>query len=192
MFLRGKEFTTVSGRSYLVRTFSLGRWRWFACGISLLFILLMIVLPLAALIMGTFMEFFGNFGTEKVWTVHHWTAVFTDPVFLRSLRNTLILGLGAGIIGTLVYSVISYVIVRTRVVWPHVVDILSWLPWALPGVLISLALLWAVLGSGELCEASLRHRSSAGSGHCHQGNAIGNPDHQGQRAADQQGAGGSV
>lgn len=149
MFLRGKEFTTVSGRSYLVRTFSLGRWRWFACGISLLFILLMIVLPLAALIMGTFMEFFGNFGTEKVWTVHHWTAVFTDPVFLRSLRNTLILGLGAGVIGTLLYSLISYIIVRTRVVGRSVVDILSWLPWALPGVLISLALLWAVLGSGD-------------------------------------------
>ena len=149
MFLRGKEFTTVSGRSYLVRTFSLGRWRWFACGISLLFILLMIVLPLAALIMGTFMEFFGNFGTEKVWTVHHWTAVFTDPVFLRSLRNTLILGLGAGVIGTLLYSLISYIIVRTRVVGRSVIDILSWLPWALPGVLISLALLWAVLGSGD-------------------------------------------
>jgi iron(III) transport system permease protein len=26
---------------------------------------------------------------------------------------------------------------------------LSWLPWALPGVLISLALLWTVLGSGS-------------------------------------------
>ncbi|HUK40670.1 MAG TPA: ABC transporter permease subunit, partial [Candidatus Acidoferrales bacterium] len=29
------------------------------------------------------------------------------------------------------------------------IDILSWLPWALPGVLISLALLWAILGSGD-------------------------------------------
>ena len=149
IFLRGKEFTTVSGRSYLVRTFSLGRWRWFACGISLLFIGLMIVLPLMALMAGTFMEFFGNFGTEKVWTVHHWTAVFTDPVFLRALRNTLVLGLGAGVVGTLLYSLISYIIVRTRMAGRSVVDILSWLPWALPGVLISLALLWAVLGSGE-------------------------------------------
>ena len=95
------------------------------------------------------MEFFGNFGTEKIWTVHHWTAVFTDPVFLRALRNTLVLGLGAGVVGTLLYSLISYIIVRTRMAGRSVVDILSWLPWALPGVLISLALLWAVLGSGE-------------------------------------------
>ena len=149
IFLRGKEFTTVSGRSYMVRTFPLGRWRWVTCAFCLLFILVMIILPLATLMMGTFMEFFGNFDTDKVWTAHHWTAVFADPVFLRSLRNTLMLGLAAGIGGTLLYALISYVIVRTRLPGRGAIDILSWLPWALPGVLISLALLWAVLGSGE-------------------------------------------
>ena len=149
IFLRGKEFTTISGRSYMVRTFPLGRWRWATCAFCLLFIGVMIILPLATLIMGTFMEFFGNFDTEKVWTVHHWTAVFADPVFLRSLRNTLTLGLAAGIGGTLLYALISYLIVRTRLPGRGAIDILSWLPWALPGVLISLALLWAVLGSGE-------------------------------------------
>ena len=149
IFLRGKEFTTVSGRSYMVRTFPLGRWRWVTCAFCLIFILVMIILPLATLMMGTFMEFFGNFDTDKVWTVHHWTAVFADPVFLRSLKNTLLLGLAAGIGGTLLYALISYVIVRTRLPGRGAIDILSWLPWALPGVLISLALLWAVLGSGE-------------------------------------------
>ncbi len=149
IFLRGREFTTITGRSYMVRTFPLGRWRWVTCAVSLLFIVVMIIAPLATLIMGTFMEFFGNFDTEKVWTVHHWTVVFTDPVFLRSLKNTLVLGLRAGIVGTLLYSLISYAIVRTRLPGRGVVDILSWLPWALPGVLISLALLWAVLGSGD-------------------------------------------
>lgn len=149
IFLRGREFTTVTGRSFIVRTLSLGRWRWAICGVCLFFIVTMIVLPLVTLIMGTFMEFFGNFDTEKVWTVRHWTAVFTDPVFLRSLKNTLVLGLGAGVVGTLVYAVISYVVVRTRLYGRGLVDVLSWLPWALPGVLISLALLWAVLGSGD-------------------------------------------
>ena len=149
IFLRGKEFTTVTGRSYMVRVFPLGGWRWLTCAACLLFIIAMIILPLATLIMGTFMEFFGNFDTEKVWTMHHWSAVFTDSVFLRSLKNTLLLGLGAGIIGTLLYSLVSYLIVRTRLAGRGVIDILSWLPWALPGVLISLALLWAVLGSGD-------------------------------------------
>jgi iron(III) transport system permease protein len=148
-YLRGREFTTVTGRSYMVRTFPLGRWRWVTCSFCLLFIFVMIILPLATLVMGTFMEFFGNFDLENTWTMRHWITVFGDPVFLRSLKNTLILGLGAAIVGTVLYALTSYMIVRTRLPGRALIDILSWLPWALPGVLISLALLWAVLGSGD-------------------------------------------
>ncbi|MDH3444206.1 MAG: ABC transporter permease subunit, partial [Deltaproteobacteria bacterium] len=146
--LRGKEFTTVTGRSYMVRTFSLGPWRWVSCAFCIGFILIMIMLPLATLVMGTFMEFFGNFDIEKTWTTHHWRSAFADPVFLRSLKNTLMLGFGGALVGTLLYALISYYIVRTRFPGRTTVDVLSWLPWALPGVLISLALLWTVLGSG--------------------------------------------
>ena len=53
-------------------------------------------------------------------------------------------------VGTLFYALVSYFIVRTRFAGRGLVDLLSWLPWALPGVLISLALLWAVLGTGDL------------------------------------------
>lgn len=147
--LRGREFTTVTGRSYMVRTFSLGPWRWLTCGFCLAFIAIMILLPLATLVMGTFMEFFGNFNVERVWTTHHWQSAFSDPVFLRSLKNTVSMGIGSALIGTLLYALISYYIVRTKFPGRATVDVLSWLPWALPGVLISLALLWAVLGSGD-------------------------------------------
>ena len=149
-FLHGREFTTISGRSHMVESFTLGRWRWATCALCLLFIAVMIILPLATLIMGTFMEFFGHFQLEKTWTIRHWTGVFTDLVFLRSLKNTLLLGLGAATVGTLGYALISYLIVRSRLSGRGLIDVLSWLPWAMPGVLISLALLWTVLGSGDL------------------------------------------
>jgi iron(III) transport system permease protein len=144
-----REFTTVSGRSHMVEIFSLGRWRWVTCGLCLFFIVLMIFLPLATLIMGTFMEFFGHFDLERAWTTRHWTRAFTDPVFLRALKNTMVFALGAAIVGTVVYALLSYLIVRTRLPGRGIIDLLSWLPWALPGVLISLALLWTVLGSGD-------------------------------------------
>jgi len=147
-FLGRREFTTVSGRSHMVETFSLGRWRWVTGGLCLLFIVVMIFLPLVTLGVGTFMECFGHFDLEKVWTSRHWTGVFTDPIFLRSLKNTIILGLGAAILGALAFALLGYLIVRTQIPGRGIIDILSWLPWALPGVLISLALLWTVLGSG--------------------------------------------
>jgi iron(III) transport system permease protein len=147
-FLSGREFTTVSGRSQIVESLSLGRWRFLTCGLSLVFIAVVIVLPLATLLMGTLMELFGNFDLEKPWTTRHWIGTFTDPILLRSLKNTLILGTSAAFIGTLLYALISYMIVRTRLPGRRFIDILCWLPWALPGLLISLALLWTVLGSG--------------------------------------------
>ena len=148
VILGGRDFVTVSGRSQMVETFSLGRWRWVTLTLCLLFIVVMIFLPLATLMLGTFMEFFGHFDLEKAWTTRHWIGTFTDPVFLRSWKNTMVLGSAAAIAGSIIYALISYLIVRSRLPGRGVIDILSWLPWALPGVLISLALLWTVLGSG--------------------------------------------
>jgi len=148
--LHGKEYTTVTGRGYLVKSASLGRWRWVTCGLCFFYIGVMILLPLMTLLMGTFMELFGNFDLEKPWTARHWTGAFQDPIFLRSLWNTLTLGIGAGLAGTFFYALVSYSIVRTKFAGRGLIDILCWLPWALPGVLISLALLWAVLGSGSI------------------------------------------
>ena len=68
---------------------------------------------------------------------------------MRSLRNTLILGVGAGAVGALFYALVGYNIVRSRFKGRHILEFLVWLPWALPGVLISLALLWGHIRDWE-------------------------------------------
>jgi len=148
--LRGREYTTLTGRGYSYRTLSLGRWRWLTFAFSAMFICMMILLPLSSLIMGTFMEVFGFFNIDSPWTSRHWLTAFRDPVFLGSLVNTFSLGIGASLAGVLLYSIISYSIVRAHIPAKGLIDLLSWLPWALPGVLLSLALLWTVLGSGSI------------------------------------------
>ncbi len=110
----------------------------------------MILLPVGTLFMGTFMGVIGFFNLESPWTTSHWTTAFDDSIFLRSLTNTIILGVGESIVGIAFYSIVSYFVVRTRFVGRSVIDFLTWLPWALPGVLIGIAMLWAVLGSGAL------------------------------------------
>lgn len=144
-----REYTTVGGRGYSVRVARIGRWRWVAFGFSVAFIFVMIVLPMAVLVVGTFMKAFGYFSIPQPWTLNNWSGAFADPILLRSLRNTLILGVGAGGLGALLYAILGYNIVRSRVMGRQVLEFLAWLPWALPGVLISLALLWATLGIGK-------------------------------------------
>ena len=55
------------------------------------------------------------------------------------------LGGGAALLAAAAFSVVAYVIVRTRFRFRMVLDFISWLPWALPGVLLGLGMLWMVL-----------------------------------------------
>ena len=114
VLLRNRNFTTVTGRGFSVRPTKLGPWRWVTFSVCVLFIVVMILLPLSVLVMGTFMKLFGFFSIPEPWTLVHWTEAFDDPVFLESLRNTLFLGIGAGLAGTFFYAVVSYVLIRTH------------------------------------------------------------------------------
>lgn len=143
-----RQFTTIGGRGFRSSVADLGRWRWFVFAICAAFIAVMIVVPLVMLVLGTFMQLFGFFDLPKPWTLDHWSKTLNDDTFSRSLRNTLLLGVGAAAVGVLFYAIVSYTLVRGRFRGRATLDFLTWLPWALPGILISLALLWVFLGSG--------------------------------------------
>ena len=138
------SYTTVSGR-FSSRPASLGRWKWPVFSLVLLIVLTITVVPIVFLLMGTFMSVFGFFDIPQPWTLEHWSRVLSEPLFFESLKNTLIVALGSAGIGVLFYSVIAYVIVKTRFVGKGVLDFVSWLPWAVPGILLGVGLLWTFL-----------------------------------------------
>ena len=72
--------------------------------------------------------------------------MLTDDLFLRSLRNTLVLAIGTAVAAVLVHSVIAYIAVRTRYAGRRLLDFISWLPFTVPGIILGLALLWLFLG----------------------------------------------
>ena len=148
--LGGRDYTTISGRGYSARPIKLGAWRWVAFSACLAFVLVMVVVPVIFLLMSTFMRLFGFFQIANPWTFNHWAEAFSDRVVASALRNTLFLGLGASVVGSLFFAVVSYVLIRIRFAGRGLLNLLSWLPWAMPGVLISLALVSVVLGSGKI------------------------------------------
>ncbi len=140
-----KIYTTVTGRGFSVRPTPLGRWRYPALVLALLLALGVTLIPTVLLVMGTFMKLFGFFNIPDPWTLDNWRQALSDPVLLRSLWNTIAIGLGAGIVGVIFYSLIAYVIVKSRFAGRAVLDFLSWLPWSIPGILLGVALLWTFL-----------------------------------------------
>jgi iron(III) transport system permease protein len=140
-----RTYTTLTGRGFSIRPTHLGRWRVAAFALVLTFALFVTLVPTVLLLTGTFMKLFGFFNIAEPWTLENWRATLSDPVLMRSLWNTLAVGLGSGVIGVLFYSLIAYVVVRTRHRGRWLLDFLSWLPWSIPGILLGMALLWTFL-----------------------------------------------
>jgi iron(III) transport system permease protein len=143
-YLGRRMYRTISGRGFSTRLTMLGAWKWPAFAAVMATALTVTVLPVVVLVMGTFMRAFGYFNIPNPWTMQHWQRVLGDPLLIRSFNNTLIVGVGAAIIGVIFYALIAYVIVKTRFAGRALLDLLSWLPWAIPGILMGLALLWTV------------------------------------------------
>jgi len=144
-YIGNKSYATVSGRGFSIRPTHLGRWRYPAFALVLAFALIVTVVPTVLLISGTFMKLFGFYNIAGAWTLENWSATLGDPVLLRSLWNTLAIGVGSGLIGVLFYSLIAYVVVKTQHRGRAILDFLSWLPWSVPGILLGVALLWTFL-----------------------------------------------
>jgi iron(III) transport system permease protein len=142
---RGRRFTTITGQ-FQNRPHRLGPWRWPAFALLLSVVAVVLGVPMVFALLGTFMKLFGFFHIADPWTLGNWTTVLTDDLFLRSVRNTLVLAVGTAVAAVLVHSLIAYIAVRTRYAGRHALDFISWLPFTVPGIILGLALLWLVLG----------------------------------------------
>lgn len=144
---RHGHHVTVSGQAK-PSTLALGVWRWpLALAVGCLALLLTVV-PLVFLATSSFMRRFGFFNLDRVWTLEHWQGVVGDPIFLGSVRNTLVLATGSALFAAVLSLVVAYTIVRSARAGRAILEIAAWLPFSIPGVLFSLAMLWLILHSG--------------------------------------------
>jgi iron(III) transport system permease protein len=144
-FTRRREFATLRSGGMSFRPVLVGKWRYLASALLILWIVVSIYLPLAMVLVGSFMKFFGMFDIGNPFTIQHWTLVLKDPAFAKALRNSLILGFGVATLGVAVYSVLGYTIQRSSLVGRSTLSFLVWIPWAIPGILLGLSLLWIFL-----------------------------------------------
>ncbi len=137
-----RSFLTVTGRGYQPRVTPLGRFRWVTFGIALAFIGATVALPVGQLLLGSFFKFFGFYRVSML-TLQHYREVWESRLFWRALSNTLVLGFAAATAAMLLGSLSAYVVVRTRLPLRRVVEVLAWLPWMMPGMVLGVGLLWA-------------------------------------------------
>jgi iron(III) transport system permease protein len=124
----------------------LGIWKYPATAFVGLVVLLLDVVPVLSVLGGSFMVRFGFFNLPRTWTLEYWQMALTDSRLLLAFKNTLIIAGSAAVIAPIVFSLVAYVLVRTRLPGRNILDSICWLPSAVPGVLSGLGLLWMFLG----------------------------------------------
>jgi iron(III) transport system permease protein len=141
-----RQFTTVTGQ-FKPKVIELGIWRVPATIFVGLVVFLLDIVPVLSVFGGSFMTRFGFFNLPKTWTADYWQMALSDTRVLQALQNTLIIAFAAAIFGAFFFSLIGYVLVRTKFPGRGILDSICWLPSAIPGVLSGLGLLWMFLGT---------------------------------------------
>ena len=141
-----RQYTTLTGRLQ-AQPVRLGRWRIPVFLAVLAVVLTLTVVPLIFVGLASFMKLFGFFSIPDPFTTSHWVAIFEDEVFLQSIGNTLIMSGGAAVLAVVLFSLVAYFTVRTTFKARALLDFVSWLPFAVPGILFGVGLLFVFLES---------------------------------------------
>jgi iron(III) transport system permease protein len=136
----------ISGKASRQIRIPLGHWRWLIAAPVWLFLILTALGPLAALALVSFLDTWGHGYGPGNWTLTRHIEIITNPELARALVNTLVLAAVASVLATIVGIVTAYGNLRLGAAWARVVDRVSFITFATPGLVIGLALLLAFGG----------------------------------------------
>ena len=141
--LRGKRYTVTTSESRRRRFISLGRWRFPVAAVLLLFFATTTLLPLATILLTSFLKAWGLAPTPENLTLGNYAKVVTEDLASRALRNSLVFASTGATLAALLGLIVAYISVRTRMVGRKVIDFLATMPSAIPGPVLAAAMIFA-------------------------------------------------
>ncbi|WP_119696286.1 ABC transporter permease [Microbacterium halotolerans] len=138
VMLGGKRYTTVTGKSYNTTPWEIGAWRWVGTAVIALYVLFGVVLPIAQLVLGSLQPFFGG----GVYALTNYEALLSDPMTVEAIRSTIIVAIVGGLAAVALAFLTMYAVTHNETWMRRVVEMLTWLPFTLPGIVLALGLSW--------------------------------------------------
>ena len=138
--LHRRQYTTIQS-GFRPGLTDLGKWRFLVVGLIATLITALTVLPLLALVVGSFMFRRGYFDISPIFVLDHWSKVLTDSFFLQGLQTTLLLATTGALVSPILFSILAYIMVRTQWRGRVALDLMTWGSGAIPGILTGLGLL---------------------------------------------------
>jgi iron(III) transport system permease protein len=144
MILGRRRFTVVSGQAGPRRLVSLGVWRYPAAVALAGFIVISVVLPVAAIVLTSLIRAYGLPPTPANLTLQHYATAFLGvPKVQRAIVNSLILAAAASACIVVLAAAIGYLVARVRIRGAAALELLLTIPYAVPGTVVALAMILA-------------------------------------------------
>ena len=141
------RFVTITGKGYRPRLMPLGRWRYVAFAAFLVYFALTIAAPSFVLLWSSLLPVYMTPSWELLpdLSLQHYRDILTDSDVWDATRNTIVVALGAATLTMLLSLVVAWVIIRKRFPGRTLLDAVTFLPHALPGVIIAIAFMFLYL-----------------------------------------------
>lgn len=141
--LRGRSFTTLTGKTSRREPQELGPVRWVFAVLIAIFMLLNLILPLIAMIIGSMQKIYGVMSLGL--SLDNYAAILADPKLSGTLVTTAQLAILGGFGSMAVALLTTYVVARRGGFLKSYTSFAVWIPWALPGLVLALAYMFAIL-----------------------------------------------
>ncbi|MCC9195673.1 iron ABC transporter permease [Arthrobacter sp. zg-Y820] len=137
----GRTYTSVGGRSKGAALRKPGRWTVLVVAMTLFYFFIALVLPIIQVVLSAFQPYLGS----QELTTQNFERLLETPNVMRALRTTIIVSTVGGLLTVVLALVVSFAFVRMRGRLGRFIQLASWVPAAMPGLVLGLAFLWSVL-----------------------------------------------
>lgn len=151
--LLGSEarFVSVTGRAGRTAMLSLRAWRWPLTGVFTFYLLFTTLIPVLGLaLMSVVVVLTPLVPPWELLTWNSWHTLATDPVFVRSIKNSAMIGVVGAIATTLLVALATLVAHRSRFPLRRTLPFVLLYPRATPGIIIGIGFFWTYLLTGAI------------------------------------------
>ena len=144
---REERYATVTGKGYRPRVIDLGVWKYLTCAISFLIFFLAVIMPVFVLLWSSFIPYYGvpSWELAEKMTWANYKYILNYPLAATAFKNSFYLSVGSATIVMLLTSVIAWVTVKTKLPGRAFLDTLTFIPIAMPGIVLGVSLIWVYL-----------------------------------------------
>ena len=146
---KGNRYATITGKGFKPTLIDLGNMRWLGGAFIILTFSITVVMPIVTLAWASLLANYKVPSLELISQIslNNYSKIWEYPGILNSFKNSMILSVVTGIVTMILTAILAYITVKTKVKGRWVIDVLAFLPIAVPGIVLGVGILFWYLAA---------------------------------------------